>query len=247
MNARRRAARAERGARRGAPTREARGSDRAARGPGHPHAKRVGPRSAWVWRGSRRAVPAIAGVVVIVLVALAALVWRSMAPRPAPAAMDPESAWAEYRTGVALGQQGRHLEGIPHLRRALESQVDFWAFHADYGTALFNASFEIGSRAGAPCAVTRSSWERIAMIREAMSQFEIAERLAPEPRERAQVEIRRADLARTWGLPLDALVAYRRAEAILPGQPDLVRRTNEFLTLLKSTEGLDAIGSEETR
>ncbi|HVP15399.1 MAG TPA: hypothetical protein VMS88_07630 [Terriglobales bacterium] len=183
----------------------------------------------------------------MIALALVALAWRFLARRPAPPVVSPESAWAEYRAGVALGERGRHLEGLPHLRRALESPVDFWAFHADYGTALFNASFEIGSRAGAPCAVTRSSWERIAMIREAMSQLEIAAQMAPEPRERALVEIRRADLARTWGLPLDALVAYRRAESILPGRPDLARRTDEFLTLLRSAEGPGTTGTGAPR
>jgi tetratricopeptide (TPR) repeat protein len=176
--------------------------------------------------------------------ALLALWWRHQAPRQVPSpesALDPQTA---YSMGLALGRQGRHLASIPYFRRALDSPQDSWEPHADYGSALFNASFQIGIRAGRPCAVTRSSWERIAYVREALRQIEAAERLAQRPADLALLETRRAVLMRIWGLPWDALLSYRRAQSAVPEQIDFARQANDFVTYMRAAGTPGAAAAE---
>lgn len=173
---------------------------------------------------------ALAGALVAALLAVR---WQHHAPQPAAGALAGVDPRVALSTALTLGRDGRHLASLPYFRRALESTGDSWEPHVDYATALFNASFQIAVRAHVPCAVTRSSWERIALVREAMQQIDIAERLARQPQELALVQVRRAMLMRVWGLPWEALLSYRRAQASAPEWVDLGRQTDDFGAYLR--------------
>ena len=139
------------------------GGRRAARPPG-PLARRV----AWV---------------AIAIVVVAAGAWflghrPAHAPLatsgPAPvgdaiATLDPETV---FRTADSLSRAGRHIASLPYYRQALRNvRADFWQLHFNYGTAPYDATLEIESRNGLSAYAMRSSWERIAYMREAVQEI----------------------------------------------------------------------------
>jgi hypothetical protein len=188
----------------------------------------------------------VAGFVLAGAIAAVLLVsrWQHQAPQHPPGpqdALDPRDA---YVTGLTLGKQGQHLASIPYFRRALDAPVDSWGPHTDYAVALFNASLQIGVRAGVPYAVTRSSIERVTFVRESIRQIEAAEQLTQRPEELALLEIRRAALMRVWGLPWDALLSYRRAASAAPKWLDLARRVDAYTTYMRTAGSAGAAAAE---
>jgi hypothetical protein len=65
--------------------------------------------------------------------------------------------------------------------------------------------------------VTRSSFERVALMRESLAQLDLAMRLAGTPARRALVHANRAHHLVTWGFPREALQEFDLAEAEEPG------------------------------
>src|SRR5258705_4879064 len=122
--------------------------------------------------------------------ALAAVLAWSSAPRSAFGAHDPAAAMdarQAYLAGVDLSRRSRHTESLPYFRRALGLRPDLWQVHCDYAAALINSVGEARPGVAAPRGVTRSSWERAAMIREGLSELDHAERQAARPLDRAYV------------------------------------------------------------
>jgi tetratricopeptide (TPR) repeat protein len=119
-----------------------------------------------------------------------------------------------YQRGLALGESQRFVESLPYFRRALEVPPPAWQPYCDYAISLFHATHQ--TRAGWPNArpATRSSYERVAMVREALAQLEVAERLAQTAPDRALVMALRARYLKVWGLAWDALGEYHRAATL---------------------------------
>jgi tetratricopeptide (TPR) repeat protein len=119
-----------------------------------------------------------------------------------------------YQRGLALGQMQRFAESLPYFRRALEVPPPAWQPYCDYAISLFHATHE--TRHGVPTLrpVTRSSYERVAMIQEALSQLDVAERMAQTAADRAFVIALRARYFKVWGLAWDALSEYHRAASL---------------------------------
>ena len=163
--------------------------------------------------------------------------------RPAPASgviatLDPASV---FRTADSLGRAGRHVASLPYYRQSLRNvHADFWQLHFNYGTALYNATLEIEARNGLPVYAVRSSWERVACMREAVQEILAAERLARTPRDLALVRTTRARMLWLWGLPWETFAAYREAQFADPADRSLALQADRYMDLLRSpaTSGL---------
>src|SRR5437867_9736165 len=173
-------------------------------GPGGPGRRTSGERGGRNVAAARRGAArgrrwAIACVAVLALAAAALWLVRGHAPHepaavaPDPAAgLDPRSAFVR---ALDLGTRGRHTESIPFFRRALDGgPVPSWLLHRDLAAALQNSAIEVRSLGPLSAPVTRASVERVAMIREALHEFDEAESLAPDAVARAKIAVLRGRL-----------------------------------------------------
>ncbi len=180
-----------------------------------------------------------------VLLVAGALLWaparRAITRRPppvSPAEADPlvgmsteEALW----TALELNRAGRDAASLPYFRRALhDDAVTDWQVHYNYGTALYNATLQIELRNGVPTYVVRSSWERIALVREAVRQLSLAEGRTHTARERATARAAYAQMVWLWGMPWDAFVAYRQAYSADPANQDLAVRGDGLMDLIRA-------------
>jgi len=124
-------------------------------------------------------------------------------------------------TAKVLGGQGRACASLPYFRRAVELVPGRWELRRDYAAALLDAVSEARPSLRVAQSVTRSSWERGAMTREALAQLDLAERLAPTPTAGAQVIALRGMGIANWGLSWNGLVEYGRAGELAPGWTEL--------------------------
>jgi tetratricopeptide (TPR) repeat protein len=148
------------------------------------------------------------------------------------AGMDAEQA---LQAGIALGRSGRDLQSLAYLRHAIRSgRGDLWQARYNYATALYNVTLRIEPRNGVPTYVVRSSWERIAMVREAIQQLDLAEGLTRSPRDRAIVRAASAQMLWLWGMPWNAFVAYRQAAAADPANRDVAVRGDGLMDLIRA-------------
>jgi hypothetical protein len=157
-------------------------------------------------------------VVAAVLVAAAGLAWWRLAPRPTapPAAADPAAALdarTAFEIAGRLGSAGRNIESLPYFRRAAEGAPKLWETQFNYVAALANAALEVRTRLGRTDPALRSSYDRIASVRLALSLEARAIATSRTPRTRAYTAYENAMLYLNWGFPLDALAGARRARA----------------------------------
>jgi len=136
-------------------------------------------------------------------------------------AVDPTAGADLYRaneTASRLMLSGRANESLPWMRRQIALlDRDDWEARKDYATALHNAALE--SRADRPA--TRSSFERIALVRESFHQLDLAESLTDAPSARAALLSSGAHTMWIWGMQWDALVPLERAIALPGARPEL--------------------------
>ena len=146
-----------------------------------------------------------------------------------------------FRTADSLGRTGRHFASLTYYRQSLRNvRADLWQLHLNYGMALYNATLEIEARNGLPVHAVRSSWERVACMREAVQEILTAERLARTSRDLALVRATRARMLGVWGLPWETFAAYREAQAADPADRALALQADRYMELLRSpaTSGL---------
>jgi hypothetical protein len=94
----------------------------------------------------------------------------------------------------------RHSESLPYFRRMIELlPPDDWSLRHDYANALQGASLESRTLHGLPLHAARSSYESIALMREALAELDRAQRLAPTPRAAAAVHLRARASSRRGG------------------------------------------------
>ncbi len=148
--------------------------------------------------------------------------WRRAAPPSSHAVLavpaeiarlGPDSAYAR---GLRLITARRYTECLPYLRYALSIPGAPMEAHLNFSNGLEGASIEGRERRGLPGLAARSSLERIALMREALAQVDLAERQARTPSEQAYVHATFAHHYVTWGMPWEALVEFRKAQLADP-------------------------------
>ncbi len=102
-------------------------------------------------------------------------------------------AQAAYRVAMALAPQ------------------DFWQLHFVLAATAAQISVENTERAGISQPYSRSSVERVAAMREALSEFDRAEQLADSPQALATIYSTRAETYLTWGQMWEALRFFEAA------------------------------------
>ena len=196
-------------------------------------AARPAPRKTPLW-------VVVAGTLVAAVVIAVANRFIHVGSRPAPdpvAAMDPEYA---YREGLRIAGEGHTLASLPYFRRAAATTAsDAWQRHHDYSSALANAALEDRREGGYGFKATRSSVERVELMRECIHEMDLAIQAAPGPRERAFLLARLGESLETWGLSLDAYGAYASAAALDTTSADAARRAAALLARLQHPERPD--------
>ena len=161
---------------------------------------------------------------------------RASGPRPveSPDAIAGLDATQAYLTGVQLLNQRRQATAsLPYFRRALTLRPDLWQIHHDYAAALLNAANEAQMKLGETRRVTRSSWEGVAMIHEALAEIDRAEALASLPSDRAHAIAMRAQALAVWGMSWNGLAEYWRAQKLDPASNELRGRRAQLLRIAR--------------
>ncbi|MEO5616435.1 MAG: hypothetical protein ABIS67_01580 [Candidatus Eisenbacteria bacterium] len=153
------------------------------------------------------------------LAALALLVQRFGGPWTPPDPLAGLTALAAADSADRLVERGLHFEALPYIERveriaaAGSTDADFEARTATTG---YNATIQVHARNGMVVPVTRSTIERIALIRSSMLRLERAERKADHPAQRRNIIVVRAGQLAVWGFVREGYADYRRANAIRP-------------------------------
>jgi len=117
----------------------------------------------------------------------------------------------------------RHQASLPYFRRAVSQAPDSWSAHANYSNALHNGAQESRRHLGKDEPAARSSVERIGMMRECLRESDLADSLTAGPADRAAIAYQRAQSLQTWGFPIEALLEYRRAQAMDSSREDIAK------------------------
>jgi hypothetical protein len=166
-------------------------------------------------------------------VGLLALAWwglRQRASQPRQAAVS-DAPWGEVATGMgpveafargaALADSGLASASLPYLHHAVTAPGAPWHAWRAYASALHNvamtgAADPLTAAAPAP----RSSFERAALMRQALARIDRAIALTNSPPERAISQLTRAQFLRTWGFSWDALEDFHMAGELDPAWRD---------------------------
>ncbi len=176
--------------------------------------------------------------------ALAAMAgWWSSRSRRAPIVVAPagqtrsadEDSAAAMTIGDAYSAAQRrvrredYLGSLPYYGRVGGLlATDAWQFHTEHGVALQGAALDPR---------VRSTWERVSMGCEALAELDRAERLVPDPLNRAVVVSTRAKQLRIWGLPWETLLEFRRAQGLDPTWRDLAESADLYAGLIHRPAG----------
>jgi tetratricopeptide (TPR) repeat protein len=184
----------------------------------------------------------------VVAVAVAASLVAWLALRPQRGSRFPEqatapdhaatlTAQAAYDTAVRLSEIGRHEESLPYYRRAVTGTPENpWVVHFNYSNQLYNMGFQLRRRHGVSVPVVRSSIERVALMREALAELDIAERLTTTARDRAMVLRARAERFQVWGFPWEGFVQLREAQWADPQRKELGGAADGYMLVLEHPE-----------
>lgn len=138
---------------------------------------------------------------------------------------------------IELAHAGHHLEAIPYFRRVVAQDPGSWTAHENLAGALGNGAQQARTRFGKDEISTRSSVERVAMMRESIAETEAAARLAPTPGSRAVALFEHGRGLQTWGFPIEALTFFRAAARLAPQRADMIE------TLRRAEQDLKGTGS----
>lgn len=150
------------------------------------------------------------------------------------AALSPEAA---YGRAIELSRAGRFEASLPFFERALQgTPPEPWRIHYDYAGALYSVGLEERGRTGFSRPALRSSIERVALMRRALAELDVAERQAPTAHERAKVIHERAVRLQIWGFPWEAFVEMRRAQWTDPGEKSHGAAADGYMLVLEHPE-----------
>ena len=212
-------------------------SGRAAGAPNAPGPRRAAahpPRAkrATFWRGRWGAL-AVATLVAVAL--LGRWWWGSHATREG--VRDPAVARALTEQGLALSQQWRLEEALVCFRSARDSwPQDDWLQHDFVANAAWRLAGQNLQHAGLPVEATRSSVERVALVNEALREYDRALRLVQRPSDRASLLSEQGDMFFTWGLQWEADACYEAAARLEPQNRERSNKLAQFRDMLERPE-----------
>lgn len=155
------------------------------------------------------------------------LAWRAFEARRVPAdPIERMSVDDAFAAGLRHGGAGHHLAALPYFRRAVTLAPDSWTARENYASTLYNGAQEARVHLGKNEPATRSSIERISMIRESLGQTEEALKWASQPADQALVFFQRAQAFHTFGFAIDALLEFRQAARQAPDNGVIARATS---------------------
>ncbi len=213
--------------------------ERSSGGPAAKGAIPAGGTTSGVTGASRRNAILVAVIVAVALVG-AWLALRGRSGKPAtPSPPDPLAHVAPpeaYRIGNQRIREGQNYQAIPYFRRAfVDLRSDFHGVHFSLAAALRNATLQDTVRRGLAMPVTRSSFERVTMLRESLAELDRALGLAQSPAQVVQVMRAKAQLLSNWGFGWDAFGVYRTAQH-MDSTGELGQRADAYLQILEHPE-----------
>lgn len=126
-----------------------------------------------------------------------------------------------HERGMELARGGDPLGAVSYFRRVVALRPDSWNAHENLAGAVGNAAQQARTHLGKAEIATRTSIERVVLMREAIRETEAAEGLVETPADRATVLFERGRALQTWGFPIEALVFFRLAYASAPHRPEI--------------------------
>lgn len=182
---------------------------------------------------------------VVLLVAIGGT-WLGLRPRgrgraeEAHAIADPAAAvspYVAYQRALELSRAGGFEASLPFFERALQgTPPEPWLIHYNYAGALYSVGLEERGPAGHSRPALRSSIERVALMRRALAELDVAERQAPTAHDRATVIHDRSVRLRIWGFPWDSFAEMRRAQWTEPGQKSHGAAADGYMLVLEHPE-----------
>jgi hypothetical protein len=107
---------------------------------------------------------------------------------------------------------GRFFEAVPYLHRLEALDPDRPPeFHSVVARVLANAAVQPRDRDGLVSPATRSSVERVGMLRESIARYELAIGASRSAADSSRLYAERAQLFAIWGAPIDAILDWQRA------------------------------------
>jgi len=146
--------------------------------------------------------------------------------RPVETAFRPSerlSAEEAYKTALAMGQDGHHLEALPYFASAVRQSPDSWTARQSYASALYNSALQTRLHLGKAEPITRSSFERITLLQASLVESRSADSIAESPHDHALIAFQRAQMFNTFGLVDNAIDGLRRANVIDPTNTSGIR------------------------
>jgi tetratricopeptide (TPR) repeat protein len=160
---------------------------------------------------------------------------RTELPATPGMSLSPEAA---FDSATSLRDLGQFRASLPYYRHALRARPQSgWSEHLAFATALSNATLQFTTRGGVRVPETRSSGERVVLLREAIEQYERAALLAPHDTTRARIVGIYANLLYVYGFTWDAFVAYRKASQADPTVAAYAQQGDALMDMLHDPAG----------
>ena len=164
--------------------------------------------------------------------------WTTWTPEPPPSPAVVSEAERltgreAYARGIDSARAGQMVGSLPYFRHAARLEPDAPFVHLDYGRALFATGYERRSDGESPL---RSSVERVALMRKALREMDLADRPAAPPPLRADARDATGEMLMLWGFPWEGFSSYRRAEEIEPGNRARALRSRASAMVLRDPD-----------
>ena len=164
--------------------------------------------------------------------------WFTTHPAPKPIAKDLERSKLAASQANQFVTQKRFREAQAAYREAVAyAPSEFWQLHFVLAATAAQISVENTTRAGISQPYSRSSVERVAAMREALAEFEVATQLVDTPQGLAKIYSTRAETYITWGQMWDALGYMDAASRADTSDAKLAQRAAELRYLMSHPEG----------
>jgi hypothetical protein len=140
-----------------------------------------------------------------------------MRPRPIVAPLPAITADAAADSIASLLARERPLEAIPYVRQVgAQMPAPDPDFLLQFASILSNATLELRELQGLRFPATRSTVERVALMREALARLDQAEGIARSSEQRRDIVVTRARMLSVWGFQREAYAEYRTAHQFAP-------------------------------